>query len=859
MKKISIVSIILISLAVFFSISNIAHGDITSGLVGHWTMDSADIVNQNPATIQPTGVSSEITDDSSYNAFPGLSFLPNGNLIAIYTGHATQHVVTFPEGNLYYKISTNNGSTWGSEISLSQTRLGSGDPEITLLSSGKLIVSFTVDSWNSSIVHTNVIIGTPAQDNTITWGSPIEITSTFDSGTSYTASKVIELSNGNLILPITGYYSGSSAINAEIVSSTDQGATWGNPVMIGVGTFNEANGVQLSTGRIIMLVRQESTTLANSGYARVYSDDNGLTWSSPVRVMGPAKPGRPTILRISDNELFFAGRYTYPDYQDSYAVSYDQGLTWKSLGLMSPNKPNMYNSAVLLSDGSIGLAYAFETSSSTSKVVYQQFASPGTAVSDSSGNENQAQYLGNFSSSIETAGQLSGALSFDGSHGKFLNVQENTGLQISGDITACAWIKVSGTDSNFFISKYLGASDAGWFLYVTGGNLYLAGRDKSGSYHSSTNATLPVNDNIWHLTCGQRSGSIWQTYVDGEYNGGKDMGMTGNMNATGVPITIGGYFNGYNSFSPFTGSIDDVRIYSRALSSSDMMALYVQGTAPVDGGWSDWSEKNNSCGISGTQTRTCTNPVPANGEADCSLLDGGNSSQSYTNDACPVHQSSGGSSVSSRFNNLVAMGNSQAAENLKKEFPNQFSNNQIPIVPSTSITPAVTSTPSVPFTPIVLSRIIKLSNTRMWGDDVLALQTLLTAKGYDVGTPDGNFGPKTQAGVIAFQKANGLTLDGFVGTNTLKYLNGNQTTTKTTTSPTPIQPAVTRILKLSTPRMIGDDVKVLQTYLSTNGYDVGALDGVLGTKTKSAIIAFQTANGLTPDGLVGAKTREVMK
>lgn len=58
--------------------------------------------------------------------------------------------------------------------------------------------------------------------------------------------------------------------------------------------------------------------------------------------------------------------------------------------------------------------------------------------------------------------------------------------------------------------------------------------------------------------------------------------------------------------------------------------------APVNGGWSDWSAKDNSCGITGTQTRTCTNPTPANGGADCSELDGGNSSKSYTNDACVV-------------------------------------------------------------------------------------------------------------------------------------------------------------------------------------------------------------------------------
>jgi len=225
----------------------------------------------------------------------------------------------------------------------------------------------------------------------------------------------------------------------------------------------------------------------------------------------------------------------------------------------------------------------------------------------------------------------------------------------------------------------------------------------------------------------------------------------------------------------------------------------------------------------------------------------------YEFQAPTAPHTSSGSSVSSRYNNLLAMGNTQAAQELAQQFPNQISNNQIPTPPTQTIsiiTPA-------PYTTLTLLRILKLVTPRMWGDDVLALQTLLNTKGYDSGTPDGNFGPKTQSAVIAFQKANGLVPDGSVGSNTLNYLNGNQKIT-TTTYPA-IQPAVTRILKLLIPRMIGDDVKSLQTYLSTNGYDVGNPDGIFGLKTQSAVIAFQTANNLTPDGIVGAKTLEMMK
>ena len=56
------------------------------------------------------------------------------------------------------------------------------------------------------------------------------------------------------------------------------------------------------------------------------------------------------------------------------------------------------------------------------------------------------------------------------------------------------------------------------------------------------------------------------------------------------------------------------------------------GGAPfVDGGWSAWSTCSATCG-GGTQTRTCTNPAPSGGGADCV----GPSSQSCNTQACPV-------------------------------------------------------------------------------------------------------------------------------------------------------------------------------------------------------------------------------
>ena len=56
------------------------------------------------------------------------------------------------------------------------------------------------------------------------------------------------------------------------------------------------------------------------------------------------------------------------------------------------------------------------------------------------------------------------------------------------------------------------------------------------------------------------------------------------------------------------------------------------------------------------------------------------------------------------------------------------------------------------------------------GSAVTALQEMLNGLGFESGKADGIFGPKTEAAVKRFQEANGLTVDGIAGEQTLTTL-----------------------------------------------------------------------------------------
>lgn len=146
--------------------------------------------------------------------------------------------------------------------------------------------------------------------------------------------------------------------------------------------------------------------------------------------------------------------------------------------------------------------------------------------------------------------------------------------------------------------------------------------------------------------------------------------------------------------------------------------------------------------------------------------------------------------------------------------------------------------------------------------DVAMMQQKLIDLGYLTGEPDGNYGSATERAVKAFQKKNQLTADGTAGSATLSLLYSTDALSVTAATPTP-QPG-TKAAATPTPAPAddgnlrkgssGDAVKAMQEQLIRLGYLTGKADGVFGTRTYEALVAFQKANKLGVDGVAGSKT-----
>jgi N-acetylmuramoyl-L-alanine amidase len=131
------------------------------------------------------------------------------------------------------------------------------------------------------------------------------------------------------------------------------------------------------------------------------------------------------------------------------------------------------------------------------------------------------------------------------------------------------------------------------------------------------------------------------------------------------------------------------------------------------------------------------------------------------------------------------------------------------------------------------------------GPAVIAVRDRLIATG---DLPSGATSPEVfdeevERAVRAFQQRRGLLVDGIVGPQTYRMLDGARWLLGD------------RIL-LHTPGhlLAGDDVAALQERLLDLGFPCGRVDGIFGTLTDGAVRELQRGVGLRPDGTVGPKT-----
>ena len=252
-------------------------------------------------------------------------------------------------------------------------------------------------------------------------------------------------------------------------------------------------------------------------------------------------------------------------------------------------------------------------------------------ANDNSGNGNNGVLVGG--TSFDT-GKIGNAVSLDGVS-DYIDVSDSSSLNIRDEITISAWIKPNEIKKYSYIAE----KDA-FSLFLYSSRLRMDLKINGIAYHaiSSYNQAaagewvyvIGVYDNSW----ADKKIKLYVNGQEGSYQT-RDTLPSGQIDANNnlFRISVPGE-------SSFNGLIDELRIYSRALSSEEIMSLY-NGTIPPESCVEDWSCTDWSACVNNSQTKTCTDANNCGTEVDkpaetqsCSLTSNCSDGTSYS--ACSV-------------------------------------------------------------------------------------------------------------------------------------------------------------------------------------------------------------------------------
>ncbi len=309
-------------------------------------------------------------------------------------------------------------------------------------------------------------------------------------------------------------------------------------------------------------------TGTQSASALTYATNVSKTPSSAYTYRYVA-PGTPTAIAAGTNRQLVAGVSGQPLYalcanlvnaaNPYYCVAEGSG-------------GNLSNSDQALASVGLGNLSAAAT---TGLVAWYQLDGSGTSVTatDSSGN-GIAGSLINFTFDGTSSGWMSGkfgnALKFNGSS-EYAALQSSPSLQLAGSsLTFSAW--VNPTPTNLGWNGIIGGDSRSPSLGLQGGqNL----RFTNVNIQDAPSATMPVPSGTWtHVVATLNATTGILTYfINGNIAGSFSFNIPASSNRTN---TLGKRASNLGG-DTFNGSIDDVRIYNRALSTGEAQQLY-QGT-----------------------------------------------------------------------------------------------------------------------------------------------------------------------------------------------------------------------------------------------------------------------------------------
>lgn len=202
---------------------------------------------------------------------------------------------------------------------------------------------------------------------------------------------------------------------------------------------------------------------------------------------------------------------------------------------------------------------------------YELEESSGTTATDSHGT-NDGTYSGNLPTAV--TGKIGNAQDGDGSNSDLITVSDTNDLDLSGDFTIAYWVNFDATGLSEGVLAKGNLNDggaAGYSLYKpTNDFMRLILRDGTNQ-DLIEGSTTNISSGTWYHFVATRSGSDVTLYL----NGSSDGTGTSSLDPSNTDdLTM---FNDIDGSFSFDGQLDEVGIWTRALTAQEVSDLYNNG------------------------------------------------------------------------------------------------------------------------------------------------------------------------------------------------------------------------------------------------------------------------------------------
>jgi hypothetical protein len=247
--------------------------------------------------------------------------------------------------------------------------------------------------------------------------------------------------------------------------------------------------------------------------------------------------------------------------------------------------------------------------SSAGKCDSQCTPAPSGMIAWYKGNNNPGDIFGNgatFTANTYATGKVAQAFAFNGTTNRRADITDATPLDRGiGDLSVDLWFNLNslGGDQTLFSKRSSGGTKSYFLEFGAPNSLRFRVGDDAGTVNDLFVSTSLVTGR-WYHVAGVRSGATNKLYLDGVQIGTQTTGTVPDTGAGGI-AAIGYCPNCFGSGGRFVdGLIDEVEIFNRTLSTTDIQRIYNAGSAgkcdaqcrPAPGGMTGWWKGNGNAG-----------------------------------------------------------------------------------------------------------------------------------------------------------------------------------------------------------------------------------------------------------------------